>query len=243
MLSKHNSIQRDQVEMIALDQLVSKNHLVRKMEAAIDFSFIYDLVKDTYTEVGRPSIDPVILIKLTFIQYTFGIRSMRKTIEELETNMAYRWFLGYGFYDKVPHFSTFGKNYERRFKDTNIFEQIFYRVLKTAAEKNLISGEHVFIDSTHVKASANKHKFVKKVVRKETRAYQEQLQEEINQDRVDHGKKPSPRISLKKKKQRRSKKALQIQKVVTTSKMSVLNNSPIPFMRPLTVTALFWEPL
>jgi len=190
MLSKHNPIQRDQIEMVALDELVPADHLVRKIEAAINFSFIYDLVKDKYSEKGRPSIDPVILIKLTFIQYTFGIRSMRQTIEELKTNMAYRWFLGYGFHDKVPHFSTFGKNYERRFKDTDLFEQIFYRILKTAAEKNLISAEHVFVDSTHVKASANKRKFEKKVVRKETRAYQERLQEEINQDREDHGKKP-----------------------------------------------------
>ncbi|MDM5293284.1 IS1182 family transposase [Peribacillus simplex] len=192
MLSKHDSIQRDQLEMITLDQLVPPNHLVRKLEAAIDFTFIYDLVKDMYSEVGRPSIDPVILVKLTFIQYTFGIRSMRKTIEEVETNMAYRWFLGYGFHDKVPHFSTFGKNYERRFKDTDLFEQIFYRILMTAANKKLISAEHVFVDSTHVKASANKRKFEKKIVRKETRAYQGRLQEEINQDRENHGKKPFP---------------------------------------------------
>ncbi|MDM5294497.1 IS1182 family transposase [Peribacillus simplex] len=192
MLSKHDSIQRDQLEMITLDQLVPPNHLVRKLEAAIDFTFIYDLVKDMYSEVGRPSIDPVILVKLTFIQYTFGIRSMRKTIEEVETNMAYRWFLGYGFHDKVPHFSTFGKNYERRFKDTDLFEQIFYRILMTAANKKLISAEHVFVDSTHVKASANKRTFEKKIVRKETRAYQGRLQEEINQDRENHGKKPFP---------------------------------------------------
>ncbi|MDM5452397.1 IS1182 family transposase [Peribacillus simplex] len=192
MLSKHDSIQRDQLEMITLDQLVPPNHLVRKLEAAIDFTFIYDLVKEMYSEVGRPSIDPVILVKLTFIQYTFGIRSMRKTIEEVETNMAYRWFLGYGFHDKVPHFSTFGKNYERRFKDTDLFEQIFYRILMTAANKKLISAEHVFVDSTHVKASANKRKFEKKIVRKETRAYQGRLQEEINQDRENHGKKPFP---------------------------------------------------
>ncbi|MGQ8969472.1 transposase, partial [Bacillus subtilis] len=175
MLSKHNPIQRDQLEMITLNQLVPASHLVRKIEAALDFSFIYDLVKDMYSEIGRPSIDPVILIKLTFLQYTFGIRSMRQTIEQVETNMAYRWFLGYGFHDKVPHFSTFGKNYERRFKDTDLFEQIFYRILKEAAEKKLISAEHVFVDSTHVKASANKRKFEKKVVRKETRAYQERL--------------------------------------------------------------------
>lgn len=81
MLSKHNSIQRDQVEMIALDQLVPESHLVRKMEAAIDFSFIYDLVKDTYSEVGRPSIDPVILIKLTFIQYTLAFARCVKQLK------------------------------------------------------------------------------------------------------------------------------------------------------------------
>ncbi|OCA88381.1 transposase [Bacillus sp. FJAT-27225] len=192
MISKHSSIQRNQIEFVALDQLVPEDHLVRKIEAAIDFSFIYDLVKDVYSEIGRPGIDPVILIKLAFIQYTFGIRSMRQTIKEAETNLAYRWFLGFGFHDKIPHFSTFGKNYERRFKDTDLFEQIFYRILRTAAEKNLVSAEHVFIDSTHVKASANKRKLVKKVVRKETRAYQEKLEEEINQDREDHGKKPFP---------------------------------------------------
>jgi hypothetical protein len=71
-----------------------------------------------------------------------------------------------------------------------LFEGIFDQILNTAADKNLISAEHIFIDSTHVKASANKHKFEKKVVRKETRAYQERLQEEINQDRENHGKKP-----------------------------------------------------
>ena len=90
MLSKNTQINRDQLEMIALEQLVPSNHLVRKLEASIDFSFIYPLVEDMYSsERGRPSIDPVILIKMAFIQYTFGIRSMRKTIEEIETNMAY----------------------------------------------------------------------------------------------------------------------------------------------------------
>jgi transposase len=107
MLSKNTQINRDQLEMIALEQLVPANLLMHKLEASIDFSFIYPLVQDMYSyERGRPSIDPVILIKMTFIQYTFGIRSMRRTFEEIETNLAYRWFLGFGFYDKVPHFST-----------------------------------------------------------------------------------------------------------------------------------------
>ncbi|MFY4777463.1 IS1182 family transposase [Metabacillus sp. RGM 3146] len=193
MLSKNNQMNRDQMEMITLEQLVPEEHLVRKIEKAMDFSFIYSLVEEVYSsDRGRPSIDPVILIKMTFIQYLFGIRSMRRTIEEIETNLAYRWFLGFGFYDKVPHFSTFGKNYERRFKDTDLFEQIFHRILKEAMDKNLVKGEHVFIDSTHVKASANKRKFEKKVVRKETKSYEERLHKEINRDREENEKKPFP---------------------------------------------------
>jgi len=97
---------------------------------------------------------------------------MRKTIEDAETNMAYRWFLSYGFHDKVPHFST-----------------------KVAIEK-LISTEHVFVDSTHVKANTNKRKFEKKSFAKKQKAYQKRLQEEINQNPEDHEKKPTHRTSL-----------------------------------------------
>src|SRR4051794_22727038 len=85
MLTKYTPKNREQVEMLTLDQLVPENHLFRKVEAAIDFSFIYSLVEDAYSaERGRPSIDPVFLIKMTFIQYMFGIRSRRKeTIERV----------------------------------------------------------------------------------------------------------------------------------------------------------------
>lgn len=116
MLTQQPSNGRNQLELVALDQLVPSEHLVRKVEATIDFSFIYELVQDLYSEKGRPSIEPVVLIKLTFIQCLFGIRSMRKTIEEVQTNLAYRWFLGFGFSDPVPHFSTFSKNYAVGFK-------------------------------------------------------------------------------------------------------------------------------
>ena len=89
MLSKRTDNNRNQLEMVALDQLVPEDHLVRKIEQAIDFDFIYDLVKDTYClDNGRPSIDPVVLIKMVFVQYLFGIRSMRQTIKEIETNVA-----------------------------------------------------------------------------------------------------------------------------------------------------------
>ncbi|MBC2361172.1 transposase, partial [Listeria welshimeri] len=135
----------------------------------------------------------VVLIKLVFIQYLFGIRSMRQTIKEVETNMAYRWFLGYDFNQKIPHFSTFGKNYVRRFAETEVFEHIFYRILKQAMDAGLVEPNVAFVDSTHVKANANKHKFHKKLIRKETRVYQEVLEDEINVSRVAEGKKPFAR--------------------------------------------------
>jgi transposase len=83
--------------MLALDQLVPKGHLVGKLESANDFSFIYPLVRDLYSDLGRPSIEPVVLFKMVFIQYIFGIRSMRQTIKEIETNLAY--------HDKIEHTS------------------------------------------------------------------------------------------------------------------------------------------
>ncbi|HEY8530009.1 MAG TPA: transposase, partial [Paenibacillaceae bacterium] len=93
MLRKTSLDGRTQISLVSLEELVPEDHLVRKIDQAIDFSFIYDLVEDLYCEDnGRPSIDPVVLIKIVLIQYLFGIRSMRQTIKEIETNVAYRWF-------------------------------------------------------------------------------------------------------------------------------------------------------
>lgn len=88
MMTKNQNVERDQIEMITIDELIPQDHLVRKLEATIDFSFIYPLVEPLYSTFGRPSIDPVVLFKMTFVQYLFGIRSMRQTIKEIETNVA-----------------------------------------------------------------------------------------------------------------------------------------------------------
>lgn len=157
MMGKKNKIARSQIEMFCIDDLVPENHLVRKLENAINLDFIYAEVENLYQLYGRESIDPVVLIKIVIIQYVFGIRSMRQTIKEIEVNFAYRWYLGYGLYDKIPHFSTFGKNYKRRFKDTDIFERIFTRILLEADKHGFIDDKNVFIDGTHIKASANNH--------------------------------------------------------------------------------------
>lgn len=191
MISK-NVRKGSQVQMISLDQLVPEDHLLRKIDAAVDFSFIYDLVEDKYCEDnGRPSIDPVTLIKIPIIQYMFGIKSMRQTIKDIEVNVAYRWFLGLDFYDKVPHFSTFGKNYKRRFEGTDLFEQIFKEILFQCLKYDLVDTSLMFVDATHVKACANSKKSKKILVaKKAARFYEEKLKEEIDKDRELHGKKP-----------------------------------------------------
>ncbi len=180
-----------QLQVICIDDLVPKNHLLRRIEKVIDWSFIYDLVKDKYSaDKGRPSIDPITLIKMPILQYLYGIKSMRQTVKEIEVNVAYRWFLGLDLTDEVPHFTTFGKNYKRRFEGTDIFEQIFARILEECIRNKLVKPKEIFVDATHVKACANSKKFSKEAVEKETLFYAEQLDKEIGIDREEHGKKP-----------------------------------------------------
>ncbi|MBQ8666585.1 MAG: IS1182 family transposase [Lachnospiraceae bacterium] len=191
MMSTNVEKNREQVQFICMDDLVPKDHLLRLIDGAIDWSFIYDLVEDKYSQDnGRPSLDPVMLIKIPLIQYLYGIRSMRQTIKEIEVNVAYRWFLGLDLYSKVPHFSTFGKNYTRRFKGTDLFEQIFSRILEECYKYDLVDPTEIFVDSTHVKARANNKKHQKQIAKQESLFYEEQLKEEINRDREEHGKKP-----------------------------------------------------
>lgn len=113
---------------------------------------------ELYSDFGKPSINLVVLIKIILIQYLFGIPSMRQTIKEIKVNIAYRWFIGYYISEPVPHFSTFGKSYERRFGDTDLFNGVFIKVLEIAESEGLIAPELIYIDSIHIKAIANKNK-------------------------------------------------------------------------------------
>lgn len=204
MLHKQQENKASQVQMISVEELVPKNHLLRKIDKYIDFNFIYDLVEDKYSlDNGRPSIDPVVLMKIVFIQYLFNIKSMRQTIKEIEVNIAYRWFLGFGFNDAVPHFTTFSQNYRRRFKDTNIFDEIFKNILMQASKKNLVDTSILFVDSTHVKAHANRHKNKTVEIEQSAKTYQEELNKEIDKDRQAHNKNP-----LKTKKNKKETKEI-----------------------------------
>ena len=191
MMTHNKDKNRKQIQYFCMDDLVPEDHLLRLIEDAIDWDFIYELVKDKYSpDWGRPSMDPVTLIKIPFIQYLYGIRSMRQTIKEIEVNVAYRWFLGLDMLDPVPHFTTFGKNYTRRFKDTDLFEQIFSRILEECFKYGFVDPREVFVDATHVKASANIHKKETRLAKQEALFYEDQLQKEIDEDRREHGKKP-----------------------------------------------------
>ena len=173
-----------------IEEFVPENHLVRKLEETIDWCFIYPLVSSLYSSIGRPSIDPVILFKMIFINYCFGINSMRKTCEEIKVNLAYRWFLGISLEEAVPNYSTWSQNYIRRYGDSEVFDEIFNHILKQAIENGYVDMTTVFGDSTHQKASANKRKANDKEVEIVKKSYEDELLKEINEDRQLHDKKP-----------------------------------------------------
>lgn len=191
MYRRQDRTKQGMAQIVSLEELVPRDHILRQIDEVIDFEFIYDEVKGMYAKIewGKPGIDPVSLFKIVFIQHLFGIKSMRQTIREIEVNMAYRWFIGYDLFEKIPHFSTFGKNYSRRFAGTDIFERIFVQILDQAIAQRFVDASAIFIDGTHIKANANKRKNYKEEIEVVTRDYQKQLEQEIDQDRISHGKK------------------------------------------------------
>lgn len=176
--------------MLSLEALVREDHLVRKVEAAIGFTRIYEIVEELYCpDNGRPGVDPVVLFKIVLLQHLFGIPSLRQTLREIQDNNAYRWFIGYGLNEPIPHFATVSYNFVNRFTEDTI-KQVFEWILEEVAKAGFLSTEMVFIDATHVKASANINKKSKKKIPVQARIYEKQLMEEVNADRQAHGKKP-----------------------------------------------------
>ena len=188
-MTDHDNRKNDCIILSTIEQLVPQDHLVRKLEKAIDWSFIYPLVKDLYSDIGRPSIDPVVLFKMIFINYLFGINSMRKTCEELKVNLAYRWFIGISIDDTVPNYSTWSQNYIRRYHNSKVFDKIFKQIIQQAIEYHFVDVESIYGDSTHQKASANQRKAIDVEVAITKKYYEEDLKAEINNDREAHGKK------------------------------------------------------
>ena len=191
LMFTENKTTQQQLEMVYIENLVPQDHLLRKIDKYIDFSFIRDLTRDLYCQDnGRPALDPVILFKMLFIGYLFGIRSERQLVKDIEVNVAYRWFLGFSLTDKVPDHSTISQNRRRRFNGTDIFQNIFDEIVIQAISHKLVDGKILYTDSTHLKANANKKKYIEKVVEKSVKDYVEDLNKAIDEDRLAHGKKP-----------------------------------------------------
>jgi len=191
MLENKPPEKRPEFEIICLEDYIPDDHLLRKINKHIDFSFIRDIVSHLYSpDTGRPAIDPALLIKMLFIGYLYGIRSERQLEQEIKVNMAYRWFLGLGVTGKVPHHSTISFNRIKRFQGTSVFQDIFDRIVEQAIKHGLIDGRVLFTDSTHLKANANKKKYVTEQIAETTKEYMEELNRAVDADRKAHGKKP-----------------------------------------------------
>ena len=124
--------QDKQLRMVVFDlsSMIPKDHLLRAIKENIDFNFIYEAVSDRYSSIGRPSIDPTLLIKMLLIGFIYGIKSERRLEEEVHLNLAYRWFCDLDLEDRVPDHSTFSQNRRRRFCDGQVIEDIWVGVLK-----------------------------------------------------------------------------------------------------------------
>jgi transposase len=139
-----------------LEDQVPETHLLRLIDKHISFEFVRRQLKDSYSETGRPSIDPELLLRILLIGYLYGITSERKLVEELRMHLAWRWFTGLGFDQEIPHHSTFSKNRHGRFQESKLFEQLFEQIVRQCVEVGLVQGQHLSVDGSFVEANAAK---------------------------------------------------------------------------------------
>jgi transposase len=139
-----------------LEDQVPENHLLRLIDRHISFEFVRQQLKDSYSETGRPSIDPELLLRILLIGYLYGITSERKLVEELRMHLAWRWFTGLGFDQEIPHHSTFSKNRHGRFQESNLFAELFEEIVRQCVEVGLVQGKHLSVDGSFVEANAAK---------------------------------------------------------------------------------------
>jgi transposase len=138
-----------------LEDHVPENHLLRLIDRHISFDFVRETLRDSYSETGRPSIDPVVLLRILLIGYLYGVTSERRLVEELRMHLAWRWFTGLGFDQEIPNHSTFSKNRHGRFQESKLFQQMFERIVDQCVQAGLVNGEHMSVDGSFIQANAN----------------------------------------------------------------------------------------
>lgn len=143
-----------------LDEAVPDDHLVRKIRALLDLSWVYAELSPYYSEIGRPSIDPVLMLRMLIVGYVFAIRSERQICREVQVNLAYRWFCDLGLEDAIPDHSTFSRARNERFRQSDIFRRVFERVVGSCIEAGLVGGEGFAVDASLIEADANRQRSI-----------------------------------------------------------------------------------
>ena len=140
-----------------LEDQIPPNHLMRKLDALLDFEAVRDQLETFYSEIGRPSVDPELMIRMLLIGYCYSIRSERKLCEEVRFNLAYIWFCGLGLEAAVPDHSTFSVNRHGRFRESAAFRLIFESVVTTCMAVGLVGGEGFAVDASVIEADASRY--------------------------------------------------------------------------------------
>src|SRR6202451_2206606 len=139
----------------SLDAHVPSDHLRRSIDRFVELSELRRELAPFYSTIGRPSIDPELMIRMLIIGYCFGIRSERRLCEEVHLNLAYRWFCRLGLEGDVPDHSTFSKHRHGRFRESDLFRQLFERVVRMCIQAGLVGGEGFAIDASVIEADAS----------------------------------------------------------------------------------------
>jgi len=142
----------------SLEHHIPDDHLLRQIDQLLDFDAIRQHLTPHYSHTGRPSIDPELMIRMLLLGYCYGIRSERRLCEEVNFNLAYRWFCRLGLEDTVPDHSTFSKNRHGRFRDSDLLRYVFNTVVARCVDEGLVGGEGFAIDASLVRADANKQR-------------------------------------------------------------------------------------
>ena len=143
-----------------LDQHVPENHLLRKLDRFLDFIDLRTHLEPYYSQTGRPSIDPELMVRMLLIGYCYGIRSERRLCEEVSLNLAYRWFCKLGLEKAIPNHSTFSKNRHGRFRDSEVIRLLFNTVFARCIDEGLVEAEGFAIDASYIRADAARQNFV-----------------------------------------------------------------------------------
>src|ERR1700746_1267411 len=140
-----------------IEDQVPENHLLRLLDRHISFDFVREKLKDSYSDTGRPSIDPELLLRILLIGYLYGVTSERKLVEERQMHLAWRWFTGLSFDQEIPHRSTFSKNRHGRFQESNLFQELFEEIVARCVAAGLVKGKHMSVDGSFIQANADHH--------------------------------------------------------------------------------------